>query len=311
LTKEQKVKLKKSIAALCAAGLLGLSGSASAAIVVNDWTLDFGAIGGSFAGYGQLKGIDVLNYTGLFNSVTNLGAGTETTNFLINTGTVNGSVAATSTGKILGFTTPGAGVELTGYGQTVGNIIDVTGTTYTTRNTSGFLYLYAGLPGGLPNGLNGTADTNSTSATRGSGMGGPTDASDPNSVLIATFKLIDDGTGSIFSSTLATGATKADFELVSTSVPNLLLDKDGNNLAIGSLLALTDAQTNVDPNGSPPTSIGTFTIPTGPLAGTCGTNFENVCGVENGNARVAVPEPGSLARMGLSLLGLVSIRRRK
>jgi len=306
------MKFRKQLAAVAAACLMATGGSASAAIVVNDWTFDFGAIGGAFAGYGQLSGIDVLNFTGLFHSVTSapvLG-GTDTTDFLINTGTANGAVGITSTGKILGATSAASGVELTASGQTIGSIIDITGTNYTTRNTSGVLNIYAGKPGGAPNGVNGTASASSTSASRGTGMGGPTDPTDPGSVLIATFSLINDGTGTVFSSLVATGATKADFKLT-FGLPGVLLDNLGNPLPLGSLLALTDSQTNVDPNGNPPTTIGTFTIPLGPLGGTCGGSFTNVCGVENGNFRLATaPEPGSIALLGIALMGMAAVGRR-
>jgi hypothetical protein len=335
------VKLKKSIVLLALAGLMGGVAPAHAFLNLNGWKIDLEAIGAPagedvFTGYGVLgavgvppgsNGINNMTFNGLY-STSGVFTGPEVfpgqgpiaavgDTFDVNLGGVAtsfigdvGIIPVTTTGKIVNFD-----FELTFVSTTTQEVTTVDPVTFITTNghlpatgalggfaPNGYLHVFADViagPGDLDGGLK--ANT-SVTAAGGDGL--------DDGTLIATFKILPSGslTGS-FNPSALDGQDDAVWELISNPY-GALLGPDLDILLPGNVLAFTNSNTDGDDDND-----GIFnTQPdSGLFAGLCNLPQSNAvnCGAEDGSFNLAIPEPGSLALLGLALAGLAGVQRRR
>lgn len=291
------MNLKKSLLGVSLAASLGFGAAANAALVVEDVTIDFSSVGGPV-----VTGVDAIG----FNDAPFVAALTDTNkNGIVDAGdfyTVTGKGAASSLisntdGNIspLGFGTTG------GFELTFDFNLDVMVTSviagqinFTHVPSADALRFYlddldlANADGGVK-------------SNPGSGAG-YTDGS-----LILTFDVLGGEGGSVNVTTLFDGSDDAIFRLATVNQAGVFQDASGNEFTPESTLALTDSNFDLDSNGNNvlDETRGGF----GCTASNQSAGF--FCGVEDGTVRFAVPEPGTLAILGLGLLGLGWSARRK
>lgn len=312
---------------------LGLIGATAAGY--DDFT-GFGVFGQTTGG---VKGIDEMSFDAVFHSVTVSGGvfpfpapgdldTVDTLGQVTQAKNASGSVNRTTTIKRLNedfeltFTSTTTQVvtsfpDINGNqtNQHLGAGTGPAGLAKSGDNLSplanGYLNIYADRIDGAAGDVTGVT-ANTSQITGGAGMN--------DGLLIATFRVLPaaGNSGNFNNSSAALdGSDDASFELVwqySVAGVGVLQDAFGIPVPLSTTLGLTDSNTDIDPDGN---SI-IDTIPTGyaPLGsglGSCGTGAFNVCGVENGSFVLAtqVPEPGTMTLLGLSLLGLGGLRRRR
>lgn len=312
---------------------------AHALITMNGWKIDLGALGDlsgigqdNFTGYGVLGangtpagslGINSMAFQALYYSNgTFTGPATPSGNLpavgdKFNTdlaGAVTqvtgnaGFIPKTSTNQFIN-----SDFEVTFVATTTQQVTSVAPVTFVTTHqhllagagpdgftNNGFLDLYADA---LGMGDNAGVVANTNASGGGTGLNDGT--------LIGRFQIMWNGPASgSFNPSAKDGQDSAKFVMVANPY-NILLDKDSLPLVVGETYLFTDSNTDGDDDNN-----GIYdTVPgKGLFAGICGlpqTN-DNTCGVEDGSANLkVVPEPGSLALLGLGMAGLFGIRRRR
>lgn len=313
---------------------LGLIGATAAGY---DNFTGFGVFGQTTGG---VKGIDEMSFDSIFHSVTVSGGvfpfpapgdldTVDTLGQITQAKNASGSVNRTTTIKRLNedfeltFTstttqliTSFPDIDGNQTNQHLGAGTGPVGLARSSDNLSplanGYLNVYADRIDGAA-GLDVIGATANTSQfTGGGGMN--------DGLLIATFRVLPAaGNSGNFNNSPAAldGSDDASFELVwqySVAGVGVLQDSLGISLALGSTLGLTDSNIDGDPDGNQVIDTApTGYAPLGSGLGSCGSTAFSICGVENGSFILAtqVPEPGTMTLLGLSLLGLSGLRRRR
>ncbi|WP_320041061.1 PEP-CTERM sorting domain-containing protein [uncultured Desulfobacter sp.] len=285
--------------------LLGVSTSAQALVIFNDWSLNLDTVGE--AGLtGQVDNINQILFDGIAYSQTNdtNGDGIPGIGEIGATDGLLASYMYTETPGSPAPTTESWGFEMTfTYSMNSVGIDPATGSNYehlaagTTLSGSdaylqrdGMLYVY----------IDASADADTTD---GSGFSDGT--------LIAKFALVA-GVGGQFSTVTMDGHDDATYELV-WALDNVLLDSYGNDLqdSIGTDAAsITITDTNFDgdddANGMYDSTYGSWNPGT-----QSSTNFIASLNGSGGMGGSAVPEPATILLFGFGLLGVAGISRRK
>lgn len=291
------MNLKKSLLGVSLAASLGFgAAAANASLIMEDVTIDFSSVGGPV-----VTGVDAIG----FNDAPFVAVLTDTDGNGLDAGdfyTVTGKGAASqlisnTDGNIspLGFGAAGF-FELTfDFNLDVEVTSIIAGQiNFTHLGSANALRFYlddldvANLDGGVK-------------SNPGSGLG-YTDGS-----LVLTFDVLAGEGGSVNVTTLFDGSDDATFRLATVNKAGVFKDASGNEFTPESTLALTDSNFDLDSNNNnvlDETRGGFGCTATNQSAGF-------FCGVEDGTVRFAVPEPGTLAILGLGLLGLGWSARRK
>lgn len=299
-----KSRLMKTAAPLLL-GMSVFSAPAQSAFLLDNWTIDISTLGnqgasGDFSNAGAWTGIDGANFAALFSAAADIPDGSldlGDTFTVDSLGEVQGLVG---TGIVSNGSVPvtlGVNIELTFQAQT-NHVVTGPGVPIT---------VFGDLAGGtIDFFLDLTPDVNdSIDGTGGTGYVGG------NEVLFASFQ--QQATLPISGEqNIATLDGSIDSIFALTANPfGALQNEEGNPLPVGFVIAKTDSNFDLDADGN--TIPDTQFAAGGPLAGCpeIGSTTFN-CGTENGSIVLhKVPEPGTLAIMGLGIVGMSLVRRRR
>ncbi len=290
------MNLKKTVLGLSLAASMGFAASANAAFVIDDVTIDFTSVGGPV-----VTGIDAIG----FNDAPFVSVLTDTDMNGLDVGdfyTVTGKGAAgTLLDDIDGNISP------LGFGQTDGfeltfdfsvkvEITAITGSTISFKHLAGDDALRFYLD-----------DLDAANADGGSKSSPGTGAGYTDGTLVLTFDVEGVEGGSVDVTSLFDGSDDALFSVSAVDTAGIFKTASGDEFTVGSTLAITDSNFDLDSNNNDALD---------ETRGGFGCTDANqsagfFCGVEDGTVRFAVPEPGTLAIMGLGLLGLGWTARRK
>ncbi|WP_157648554.1 flocculation-associated PEP-CTERM protein PepA [Thiobacillus denitrificans] len=290
------MNLKKSLLGVSLAASLGFGAAANAAFVMEDLTIDFTSVGGPV-----VMGVDAIGFNDApFRSIlTDVnGNGLDAGDFYTVTGKgAAGTLLSNEDGTISpsGFGLAG-GFELTFDFNLDVLVTSVVGPQINFTHMAGADALRFYLDD-----LDAANGDGGVKSNPGTGLG-YTDGT-----LVLTFDVLAGEGGSVNVSTLFDGSDDATFILAAINTAGIFKDSEGKPFVIGSTLALTDSNFDLDSNNNNKLdeTRGGF----GCTEANQSAGF--FCGVEDGTVRFAVPEPGTLAIMGLGLLGLGWSARRK
>lgn len=296
--------VRKIVSAVAVAATMG-AGSASAAIVVDDWTLNLSGIDG-LVNPTVITGIDQIQFTGVAHSeqVTDAPGGGGL-------GQIDVGDISRTRGLLSATSFQGNGGVILGTGLNndyeMTFKFDVGGqTTIVNGTNSEFTHILGGGATGLLEiwiGAAAAGNLNSNQVTGNGYMDGQ---------QIATFAVLP-GNGGVFSALNLNGSDDATFALQS-AMAGVFFDKNGADLStlLGSTLLVTASQFDADQNNDGSIDVN---CPTNGLIGggaAAASTFTNFCAQEDGRASLmTVAEPGTLAALGLGIGVLGLFGRRK
>lgn len=291
------MNLKQTLLGAALAASMGFGAAANAALVVENVTIDFSSVGGAV-----VTGVDAIGFNdapflaeledndmngvpsdGDYYTITGKGAATS---LLDN---IDGNISPLGFGQTGGF-------ELTFEFELQVEITDVTGDDISFAHRAGTDVLRFYLD-----------DLDAANADGGVKSSPGTGAGYDDGTLVLTFDVEAGEGGSVDVSSLFDGSDDATFILSVVNTAGIFENEDGTEFAPGSTLALTDSNFDLDSNNN--NALDETRGGFGCTADNQSAGF--FCGVEDGTVRFAVPEPGTLAIMGLGLLGLGWTARRK